>query len=179
MEGAQARLFGTPYLAQGASGDGRELRPDLCRTDDPPGRWRWRGAARVARPDPGRHADRRRRRRCRVRYPAMPRGDCGARCNTVDPATRGCDAVVEANARRGLVQRRDRCHRPKQPAGLEEGGGCHRRSLAKTLMYRLKVLTGRNLAARTIGAQATEVAIRVGMLNRMTSLARPQSVRIA
>ena len=50
----------------------------------------------------------------------------------------------------------------------KKGCGYHRRSLAKTLMYRLKVLTGRNLAARTIGAQATEVAIRVGMLNRMT-----------
>lgn len=46
-------------------------------------------------------------------------------------------------------------------------------------MYRLKVLTGRRLAARTIGAQATEVAIRAGVLNRMTALARPQSVRIA
>jgi hypothetical protein len=57
--------------------------------------------------------------------------------------------------------------------------GYHRRSLAETLMYRLKVLTGRNLAARTIGAQATEVAIRAGVLNRVTSLARPQSVRIA
>ena len=55
----------------------------------------------------------------------------------------------------------------------------HRRSLAETLMYRLTVLTGRGLAARTIGAQATEIAIRAGLLNRMTSLARPQSVRIA
>jgi hypothetical protein len=61
----------------------------------------------------------------------------------------------------------------------KKGCGYHRRSLAETLMYRLKVLTGRNLAARTIGAQATEVAIRAGVLNRMTSLARPQSVRIA
>ncbi len=50
--------------------------------------------------------------------------------------------------------------------------GYHRRSLAETLMYRLKVLTGRELAARTISAQATEVAVRVGVLNRMTALAR-------
>jgi hypothetical protein len=57
--------------------------------------------------------------------------------------------------------------------------GYHRRSLAETLMYRLKVLTGGSLAARTIGAQATEVAIRAGVLNRMTALARPRSVRIA
>jgi hypothetical protein len=61
----------------------------------------------------------------------------------------------------------------------KKGCGYHRRSLAETLMYRLKVLTGRNLAACTIGAQATEVAIRAGVLNRMTLLARPQSVRIA
>src|SRR5471032_1066689 len=50
----------------------------------------------------------------------MPRGHCGARCNTVDPATRWCCALVEAYARRRLAQRRDRCHRPKQPAELEE-----------------------------------------------------------
>jgi len=56
--------------------------------------------------------------------------------------------------------------------------GYHRRSLAETLMYRLKVLSGRELAARTIDVQATEVAVRVGVLNRMTALARPQSVRI-
>jgi hypothetical protein len=32
---------------------------------------------------------------------------------------------------------------------------------------------------RRIGSQATEVAIRVGVLNPMTALARPQSVHIA
>lgn len=40
-------------------------------------------------------------------------------------------------------------------------------------MYRLRLLTGRRLAARMIGAQATEVAIRAGVLNRMPALARP------
>ena len=57
--------------------------------------------------------------------------------------------------------------------------GYHRRSLAETLMYRLKTLTGHSLWAREIGSQATEVAIRAGVLNRMVELARPQSVRIA
>ncbi|MGF6637138.1 IS5 family transposase [Paraburkholderia sp. CI3] len=57
--------------------------------------------------------------------------------------------------------------------------GYHRRSLAETLMYRLKVLTGACLWARETGSQATEVSIRAGVLNRMTALARPQSVRIA
>src|SRR5471032_2263867 len=51
----------------------------------------------------------------------MPRVNCGARGDTVDPATRWRGALVEANARRRLAQQRDRRHRPKQPAGLEEG----------------------------------------------------------
>ncbi|CAN0627567.1 protein of unknown function [Burkholderia multivorans] len=33
--------------------------------------------------------------------------------------------------------------------------------------------------ARRIDSQATEVAIRVGVLNRMADLARPQSIRMA
>ncbi|HDR9512347.1 TPA: IS5/IS1182 family transposase, partial [Burkholderia cepacia] len=57
--------------------------------------------------------------------------------------------------------------------------GYHRRSLAENAMYRFKTLTGPCLWARRIDSQATEVAIRVGVLNRMTELARPQSVRIA
>ncbi|KAF1005697.1 MAG: hypothetical protein E5299_00353 [Burkholderia gladioli] len=46
-------------------------------------------------------------------------------------------------------------------------------------MYRFKTLTGNCLWARHIDAQATEVSIRVGVINRMADLARPQSVRIA
>ncbi|BET10865.1 hypothetical protein THI4931_19070 [Pandoraea sputorum] len=57
--------------------------------------------------------------------------------------------------------------------------GYHRRSLAETSMYRLKTLTGHSLWAREIGSQATEMAIGSGVLNRMTTLARPESVRIA
>ena len=61
----------------------------------------------------------------------------------------------------------------------KQATGYHRRSLAETLMYRLKMLTGPCLWAREIGSQATEVSVRVGVLNRMAALARPQSVRIA
>jgi Transposase DDE domain len=57
--------------------------------------------------------------------------------------------------------------------------GYHRRSLVENLMYRLKTLTGDSMWARRIGSQATKVAIRVGVLNRMAALARPQSVPIA
>ncbi len=46
-------------------------------------------------------------------------------------------------------------------------------------MYRLRGHTGGSLAARAIGAQATEATIRAGVLNQMTALERPQSVHIA
>ncbi|KAF1010664.1 MAG: hypothetical protein E5299_01616 [Burkholderia gladioli] len=46
-------------------------------------------------------------------------------------------------------------------------------------MYRFKALTGNYLWARHIAAQATEVAVRGGVINRMADLACPQSVRIA
>ncbi len=60
--------------------------------------------------------------------------------------------------------------------GWKQASGHHRRSLAETLMYRLKILTAPRLWARQIGSQATEVSIRAGVLNRMAALARPQSV---
>lgn len=48
--------------------------------------------------------------------------------------------------------------------------GYHRRSLAENLMYQLKTLTANRLWAREVGSQATEVAIRVGVLNRSLAL---------
>jgi len=61
----------------------------------------------------------------------------------------------------------------------KKASGYHRRSLVENLMYRLKTLTGHSLWAREVASQATEVAIRAGVLNRMAVLARPHSVRIA
>lgn len=52
----------------------------------------------------------------------------------------------------------------------KKGCGYHRRSLAENAMYRFKTLTGSCLWARRIDSQATKVAIRVGVLNRMTKL---------
>ncbi|KVW29246.1 transposase [Burkholderia ubonensis] len=60
----------------------------------------------------------------------------------------------------------------------KKGSGYHRRSLAENTMYRFKTLTGNRLWARRVDSQATEVAVRVGVINRMADLARPQSVRI-
>ncbi|MEB2558821.1 IS5 family transposase [Burkholderia cenocepacia] len=61
----------------------------------------------------------------------------------------------------------------------KQQSGYHCRSLAENATDRLKTLTGPCLWARSTDTQATEVAVRVGVLNRMAELARPQSVRIA
>ena len=61
----------------------------------------------------------------------------------------------------------------------KKNSGYHQRSLAENVMYRFKTLTGNRLWARHAESQATEVAIRVGVLNRMADIARPQSARIA
>ena len=61
----------------------------------------------------------------------------------------------------------------------KDNTGYHRRSLVENLMYRLKTLTGDRLWARDMDVQDTEIAVRVGIINRMLVLARPKSVRMA
>lgn len=51
-------------------------------------------------------------------------------------------------------------------------------TIAENAMYRFKTLTGPCPWARRADSQPTEVAIRVGELNRMTELARTLSVRV-
>lgn len=53
----------------------------------------------------------------------------------------------------------------------KEVSGYHRRSLAETLMCRLKILIGPSLRALTIAFQATVVAISAGVIYRLTALA--------
>ena len=55
----------------------------------------------------------------------------------------------------------------------------HRRSLAETAMFRIKVIFGHSLSARTLTRQVTEAAIRAAALNRMTQLGMPDSYRVA
>ncbi|KAF1017896.1 MAG: IS5 family transposase ISBam3 [Burkholderia gladioli] len=62
---------------------------------------------------------------------------------------------------------------------MKKDSNYHRRSLAENAMYQFKTLIGNCLWARHIDAQANEIAVRVGVINRIADLARPQSVRIA
>lgn len=61
----------------------------------------------------------------------------------------------------------------------KQSSGYHQRSLAENLMYRYKTLTGDKLWARKPRTQNTEIALRVGVINQMMRIARPQSVKIA
>ena len=60
----------------------------------------------------------------------------------------------------------------------QRSSGYGRRSLVETAMYRYKTIIGRRLQARTLPNQQTEAKIGCNVLNRMTNLGMPVSVRI-
>jgi hypothetical protein len=62
--------------------------------------------------------------------------------------------------------------------GWQRRSGYGRRSLVETALYRYKTIIGRRLHARTLPNQRTEAKISCNVLNRMTSLGMPISVRI-
>ena len=61
----------------------------------------------------------------------------------------------------------------------KEDSGYHVRSLAETIMFRLKTIFGDRLSARLIETQTTQALIRCAALNRMTHLGMPQSYKVA
>jgi hypothetical protein len=62
--------------------------------------------------------------------------------------------------------------------GWQRRSGYCRRSLGGTVMFRYKTIIGRRLHARTLSNQKTEAKIGCAVLNRMTDLGMPISVRI-
>ena len=62
--------------------------------------------------------------------------------------------------------------------GWQRRSGYDKRSLVETALYRDKTIIGRRLHARTLPNQKTEAKIACNVLNRMTSLGMPISVRI-
>jgi hypothetical protein len=66
--------------------------------------------------------------------------------------------------------------------GLKEWkkeSGYHRRSIAETSMYRLKQLFGNQLTSRQFETQVNEVHVRVAVMNMMTYLGMPVSMKVA
>ena len=60
----------------------------------------------------------------------------------------------------------------------KEKSGYHVRSLAETIMFRLKTIFGNDLSARLIETQTTQALIRCMALNKMTHLGMPLSYKI-
>ncbi len=63
--------------------------------------------------------------------------------------------------------------------GWQRASGYNWRALVEADIARFKRVLGGALRSHTDGRQATEVAIAVGVLNRMLDLGRPEYVRIA
>ena len=61
----------------------------------------------------------------------------------------------------------------------KEQSGYHVRSLAETIMFRLKTIFGNELSTRLMETQTTQALIRCIALNQMTHLGMPQSYRVA
>ena len=57
--------------------------------------------------------------------------------------------------------------------------GYHRRSLAETAMFRLKILFGERLRNHHFETQTTEAYARLAAMNRMTRLGMPETVTIS
>ena len=62
--------------------------------------------------------------------------------------------------------------------GWQRRSGYNRRSLVETAMYRYKTVVGRRLHGRPLPNQQTEAKIGCNVLNRMTTLGMPATVRI-
>ena len=61
----------------------------------------------------------------------------------------------------------------------KEDSGYHMRSLAETIMFRLKIIFGDKLSARLLETQSTQALIRCLALNKMTQLGMPESYLVA
>ena len=83
-----------------------------------------------------------------------------------DTAPTRRDRHIEAITERGRI-------------GWQKASGYNWRALVEADIARFKRVIGDGLRSRTDGRQATEVAIAVGVLNRMFDLGRPEYVRIA
>jgi hypothetical protein len=85
--------------------------------------------------------------------------------------------------------RYQRCERAQAIRRIQEFGdegralwkqevGCHRRSRVETLMFRYNTILGERITARRGWTQATEISIKLDVLNRMTELGMPKSYKL-
>ncbi len=63
-------------------------------------------------------------------------------------------------------------------AAWKQESGYHRRSLAETTLFRLKVTFGGRICSRNFDKQAVELFLPCAALNRMIQLAKPDSYSV-
>ena len=72
-----------------------------------------------------------------------------------------------------------RAIRRKGRAQWKRESGYHRRSLAETAVFRVKMIFGERVGARSFDGQAAQLLVRCATLNRMTHLGMPDSYKVA
>jgi len=89
------------------------------------------------------------------------------------------DAVLSENAYNSPTPRDQHIISIKEAGRLkwQEQTGYNRRSLVETAMFRYKTIIGAHLRSRNFESQKTEAKIGVAVINKMTSLGIPVSVR--
>lgn len=93
------------------------------------------------------------------------------------PPRRGARICQHGNSGKERLARDENIRRIREIGRKKwrEEVGYHRRSLAETAIYRIKTIFGDKLSARELEAQACDMLIRCGALNRMTQLGMPDS----
>lgn len=96
------------------------------------------------------------------------------------PPRRGAKIWQHGNCKKEPLARDENLRRIRQVgrAKWKRESGYHRRSLAETAMFRLKILFGNTLRAKSEAAQDTETMLRLDALNKMIALGMPQSYAI-
>jgi hypothetical protein len=82
----------------------------------------------------------------------------------------------------GAVKKRDDVIERVRKIGRQEWKietGYHRRSLAETMMFRVKTLLGNRLSTRKLEHQKVEAAVWCNIINKMTALGMPESVAVS
>jgi hypothetical protein len=97
------------------------------------------------------------------------------------PPRKNAKIWVHANSKAERLKRDENLRTIRQDGrkAWKENSGYHIRSLAETIMFRLKTIFGTSLSARLIETQTTQALIRCMALNKMTHLGMPQSYKVA
>ncbi len=82
-------------------------------------------------------------------------------------------------AQRHIRDENLRAIRRKGRAAWKRESGYHRRSLAETAVFRVKMIFGERVRARSFDGQAAQLLVRCATLNRMTHLGMPDSYKVA